>query len=315
MSETYHVRCLSRVMSPITHMDRAEGNEALIAREPVVTPAGVRYLPRLSGNALRHRMVREPLARYVATRWGLEGKLTLRQANFLFHGGTLSKSNARLDLSAIERVYRLFPSVHLLGGCLPDAILPGGMSALFGVLVCRENAERIRKLVPDGVDVPGNLRSAESFIGGYQYTRSDAARRGIVQPATEGDTESPGDSSLMIFSGQSVCVGAEFVHGFILQHVSILDLGALLLALDLWKQNGATVGGMSARGHGKLDTLIALDHGDGAEAVRRYVEHVDAVKDEGIAWLEETFAALAVAEKEKKKKGKAHATAESDGVA
>lgn len=312
---TYDVFCLSEALSPITHMSGNEGNESLVMREPVVTPEGVRWVPSLSGNSLRHKLVREPGARYLVDRWGLSGKLTLGQLNYLFHGGNLTEGGGRENTRRIADMQRLFPLTRLIGGSLPDQILAGSLHVWRGTLACRENAPRLMKMLPDGWGLPaGDLRPAEAFVEGYQYTRGDATKSipdmtmspefreaSSLEAAKRGDrgrweelvreADPPERSNLMIFAGQSVIAGAMFVHGFRLPHVSALELGALLCSLRLWTHAGGVVGGQSARGHGRLTMALHVAPSvDQDELVAAYVAHVDAAKDEAVAWLMEAFA-------------------------
>ena len=55
--ETYRITCLSEAITPISHMMGVSGNEALINREPVLHKGNTVYLPTISGNALRHKMI------------------------------------------------------------------------------------------------------------------------------------------------------------------------------------------------------------------------------------------------------------------
>lgn len=298
-------------MSPITHMDRTEGNEALLARQEIITPAGKRAIPKLSGNALRHRMIRAPLARHLVEACDLAGKLTMRQLNFLFHGGTLTDSSARQDTAGWAKARELLPMLRLLGGSLPDAILPGSLIVDAGWLVCRENHPRVQSRCPAGVDVPVNLRSAEDFVGGYQYTRSDAAKSAADLVARDAGA----DNSLMIISGQTVLPGAVFVHELIANHISDLEIGAMLLGLALWQQSGGTIGGQASRGHGRLQTDIVLpDDIDAGGLVEDYDAHVRANADDIGAWLTAAFATKAEKPTKGKKKGAKDATPEGDGA-
>lgn len=298
MSDTHTIHCLSRAVSRITHMDRVEGNEALIAREAVLTPAGMRFVPTLSANALRHRMIRGPGGRFLVERWDLAGKLDMRTLNFLLHGGSLTESTSRNDTRAVAEFYRLFPLYRLIGGSLPNAILPGSLNVGRGVLACAENAGRLRATVP--WDVPTNLRPAEYFVEGYQYTRSDVrnSSRDLIDP-----NEVAGDTQLMPFSGQAIVAGAVFVHDLIAQHVGPLELGALLLSLSLWCDAGGTIGGQSSRGHGRLDMSIHCPDLDGVKLIADYIAHVDSVREAAILWLLSAFGATEA--KPKKKKGAA----------
>ncbi len=302
MSNTYEVLCVAEAASPITHMSGSSGNESLVAREPVVTDRGVALVPCLSGNAIRHRFVREPGFRWLVDAYGLRGGLTLQQLNFLFHGGALTKGGGREDTRRIAEMQRLFPLVRLIGGCLPDQILAGSLNVWRGTLVCRENASYLKAVLPSEAMPDGVLRSSESFVSGYQYTRGDAAKSKIdLGPIMPEGTEV--DSNLMIFAGQAVLRGAAFIHGFTLPHVSEIELGALLWSLQLWQKAGGTIGGQAARGHGRLK-LSLLDFGGDVDALTTaYRDYALSVKDDAIEWLTAAFEA----KPEKPKKGKKEA--------
>ena len=213
-SRDYTVVCLSEAASPITHMQGVSGNESIVAREPVAGPRGVRYVPFLSGNAIRHRCVREPGFRWLVHEYALDGTLTLAQLNFLFHGGNLTEGGGRENTQRIADFQRLWPLGRLLGGTLPDQILSGSLMAWRGSLVCEENRSYLAAVLPDPSVLPDRLRAAEHFVSGYQYTRGDAAKTAATL-ATEDARKTAGDSAsnLMIFAGQAVTRGAAFVHG------------------------------------------------------------------------------------------------------
>ncbi len=292
MTTVFKVFCLSEVVSPLSHMMGVAGNEALIARTPVVTASGVVWVPRISGNALRHRAIREPGWRYLIQRYDLAGKLTLPQLNYCLHGGNLTEGGGRENLKRIADMQRIFPLSRLIGGCLPDQILAGSLDVWHGRLVCEEDRGGLQADLPDGWTLPVEpLRAAEHFVSGYQYTRGDAAKTASdMLPCAElnGHADEDRKSNLMIFAGQAVTQGACFLHGFTLKHVSRLELGSLLWSLRLWQAAGGTVGGQAARGHGRLKTSYHVD-ADGEDAVNEYLAHVDAVRDDAVAWLNDVF--------------------------
>jgi hypothetical protein len=288
------IHCLSTAASPVTHMARTAGNEAMIFRETVHVPGqGRRDVPAISGNSLRSLLVREPGAQVLVDRWGLAGEHGKRAMNFLFHGGTVNESTARQDPRRQAEFYRLFPLGRLLGGCLPDDFIPGHCKVDFGVLACRENGGRLASFAPafEGIaDLFGpQLRPAESFVGSWTYfrrgidqTRPDLA---AVSAGSEADPDSRG-----VFAGQCVIRGAVFLHRIHAERASDLEVGALLLSVATWAAAGGWVGGMSARGHGSLDTRVHLPDGvDAAACMAAYVDHVDAVRDDGVAWLRAAF--------------------------
>lgn len=300
MTQVYRVFCLSEAVAPITHMSGSAGNESIVMREPVVTARGIVWLPCLSGNAMRHRCVRDPGWRYLIDRYELAGELSLPQLNYAFHGGNLTEGGGRENLTRIADMQRLFPLSRLVGGCLPDQILSGSLDVWRGRLVCEENRAGLEADIPDGWELPIEpLRSAEHFVSGYQYTRGDAERTAsdlLPEVTDEGFLRGEardGKSNLMIFAGQAVTQGACFLHGFLLKHVSELELGALLWSLSLWQLAGGTIGGQAARGHGRLALSVFLNGTDSDNAVSAYLTHVEAVKDEAVAWLNDAFAARA----------------------
>jgi len=293
MSQTYHVRILHEAITPIAHMRGNEGNVSVINRQEVMTPAGLVKMPVLSGNALRHRMIREPLAEHLVEAWGLSGRVTWECLNFLYHGGNLTGSTGREDTQRIAKLCRLIPFVRLLGGTLPDQILCGSVSVSDGLLVCREFAPAIRALFPasSGWEVPDGLRCGEDYLGQYQHTRGDAAKTHPLRGPKEQGVDS--DTNLMIFSGETVVRGALFAQRISLRSVSDLELGAMLFALRQWQASGGTVGGQSSRGKGYLQSAWHVEQAyadhpapvDEDAPVAAYLNHVAAFKDEGVAFL------------------------------
>jgi hypothetical protein len=280
--KSYMIHCLSEAIGPITHMSGTAGNEGIVAREPVHTERGVMMVPYLSGNALRHRCVREPMALWLIDRYELRGKLSLLQLNFLLHGGNLTMSNAHENTRRIADMHEYWPMLSLCGGSLPDQILTGKLDCWRGTLVCQENRVSISRVMPE---LPGDrLLSCERFLSGYQYTRGDAKKTGLAK-----DRDDLDETNLMIYSGQAVTRGAMFHHGFVAKHVSEIELGCLLLSLRLWQANGGTIGGNARLGHGRLELSLVGIKDDGM-AVDAYVAHVDSVREKAIQWLDDAFA-------------------------
>ena len=279
-------------------MKGVEGNEALIARQPIDTPAGKRWVPWLSGNALRHRLIREPGGLWLIDALGLKGKLSLKQLNFIVHGGNLTESNGREDTARIAEMQFLFPLLRLLGGSLPDQILKGSLLMWGGRLVCEENRRHLD--LPDGYSWPDeSLKPAEHFVEGYQYTRGDGNKSTQWYDPESRDPEAK--SNLMIFSGQQVIPGAAFIHGFDIPHGSILETGCLFHSMNLWQDQGGSVGGMASKGHGRLKTTI-IGNFDPTEAIDIYIGHVKDNTEKCKEWLADVFAAKPL-KKEKKGKG------------
>jgi hypothetical protein len=238
-------------------------------------------------------MVREPGALHLVKACGLEGKLNIDQANYLFNGGSLSESSTTENLSRIAEMQKLLPLVRLLGGSLRNQVIGGSLIAQRGILVCEENRENIKKMLPENYELPKQrLRSCEDFIDHYQYTRGDVRVRNDASLLL-GEKNDDG-TNLMIYAGQSVIPGAVFYHGFIMQNVSVLEVGALINALYEWDALGGTIGGKIQIGHGKLQMSFWGEdfHGpelDAPELVKAYREHCHANKEKIVDWLMATF--------------------------
>jgi hypothetical protein len=295
--KTCKIHCLSKTLSMMTHMMGTAGNEAIINREKILSRGVIRDVPVLSGNAIRHRMIREPGALYLIRACGLEGKLTVDQANYLLNGGSLTESSTTENLSKIATMQELLPLYRLLGGSLRNQVIGGSLTVLRGLLVCEENREGISKVLPPGFDLPElPLRTCEQFIDGYQYTRGDARKRADADQILD-EKQDEIKTNLMIYNGENVIPGSYFYHGFILQNISPLEIGALLHSLDQWQINGSSMGGSARIGHGQLHADFFFQPGedffgnglDPEQLKADYVRHVETNKDRIVEWLNDVF--------------------------
>lgn len=287
---TYRMFLYSKARSPISHMMGVSGNEALIAREKIYIDSGVVEVPFLSGNALRHKMIREPGMKYLIGRYNLMKKLNIDQLNFMLAGGSLYESSVTDNLKIVSDMQRIFPLFKALGGSLRNQIVSGSMNISRGVLLCEENREIINQSLPEKYEkINFPIQRAESFVGNYQYTRGDA-RRDKDFDYFEAVDELNKPSNLMMYNGQTLVSNSVFLHDIILMNVSILEVGAIYDALCRWQRFGGVIGGQSRIGHGRLKTLIDISpEVDLEDARTKYLQHVDNVKEEAIIWLNETF--------------------------
>lgn len=227
------IHMISTALSPITHMHGTAGNVALLQREAVIDAFGkVCSVPCLSGNALRHVLVRVPAARFLCECAGLEG-MPYQLADLLFHGGRLTKSNP-LTASGTKDLLKCVPFLALLGGALPGQILEGCLKVSRGLLICSEASDIIERR--SGVRIQG-VGGAESYVGSYLYTRG----------AEENNPEAIADR--MIYEGECVRAGAKFYHTITVDSDDPLVIGCLLKALT---DASKDIGGMGRIGHGEL---------------------------------------------------------------
>lgn len=266
---------LSQSLSPITHQLGTVGNESIVNTEDVATPLGIRKVPVLSGNAIRHRVVRAPAADAFVEAADMSGKLSRDQLNVLYHGGLKREKNKKPSLKRIADFQRLFPVFDLLGACLPEAIVSGRMNVWRAILCCRENASRIAALTGEKFD--SEMPPASHYVSRWQYVRGKLDHREANAATDDFDED---DSKMMPFAGTCVVSGAWWMHGFDIPNEPLL-IGCLLDSIDRWTADGGTIGGQSSRGHGRLALSLVSDGGIDADAyVAEYREHLSANVDE-----------------------------------
>lgn len=293
---TCKINILSEALSPITHMMGVSGNESIINREKVLYNGSIVDVPVLSGNALRHKMIRETGSLYIVDQCGLRGRLTIDQANFMFTGGSLTESSTNDNIPIIAEMQKVSPLYRLLGGSLKNQIIGGSLFVSRGVLICQENKNIVSELCSDYELPDSDLLSAQHFVDKYQYTRGDASNQSGSSEIIS-DLECQDKKNLMIYSGEALVPGSMFYHDITLYNVSPLEVGAALHSLHLWQNSGGLVGGSTRVGHGRLKSSIWIDgltdwfgtDRDPLELVVDYVDHVNSHTDEFAQWLESAF--------------------------
>lgn len=280
------IHMLSTALSPITHMHGTAGNVALLQREAILGKDGQVYsIPCLSGNALRHSLVRASAAEYMCKAIDMP-LMPYQLADLMWHGGRLTKANP-LTASATKALLDSVPFLALLGGALPGQILQGCLKVSRGLLVCDEAADIIERR--SGVAVQ-NTHGAETFVGSYLYTRG----------AEENNPDAIQDR--MIYEGECVKAGAKFYHTMSLETASPLAIGCLLKALT---DASKDIGGMGRIGHGELHiewacTDIAV--GDERTLIDGYSDYLKQNADTVKSALMDLFDEPVKVETEEKKK-------------
>jgi hypothetical protein len=291
-----NIHCISKVLSSLTHMMGTAGNESLINKEKILYNDKIKDVPVISGNAIRHKFIREPGTLFLIDKLDLAGKLNIDQVNYMFYGGALTKSSINENMKSIAELQILFPLFRLLGGSLRDQIVAGSMICKRGVLICEENKKNINNHLPNEWKLTNDcLKMSDDFIKQYQYTRGDALKRKDASELLHKNIESS-KSNLMLYSGQTVIPGAMFYHGFILNKVSLLEVGSLFLALKTWSELGGTIGGQARIGHGLLNMRYFIEckeieiTDDKIDMyISNYEDHIIKNKEKCIQWLNENF--------------------------
>jgi hypothetical protein len=246
----------------------ARGSEALVylhwdANE--VWPEGSEILddnlPQISGNGLRHSIVREPSARHLWRYLELdpyeESQVPPRTKAMFFGGGNNRGSgSARLDDLAIA-IRKLYPSMDLLSSACDGGTLGKSALNVYNCIVCREYAGRILNPAAKTGMVHKSVRSLLDVETG-------------TRPATM-------DGDQMIYNQEVLSPGTQiFVRFAFESHTRPETIGALVTAADWWLDGFPAVAGRRAVGYG-LCRGQWLDEG---EEIRNrykqaYLEHLD----------------------------------------
>jgi hypothetical protein len=288
MTERNHCRiyAVSKQLSPLTHNQGAVGNETIIFAEQWVHGSEIVTVPAISGNALRHRCVRAPGAMHLIEELGISGKVKLEVLQFLFAGGSLTKGGAVTNVKRLTSLWNAIPLIRILGGSLPDQIVPGTLQVWRGLLVCEENRERLKSSVPTDW-LPADMRfyPAHRWYDSYQYTRTDPSK--ALADMIDVTPDEKATKIQMIYSGQTIGSGACWLHGYDLRGATEVDIGCLLHALSGWDE---TIGGMSGRGHGRMKTTYHIEpEVDVDGLIDRFKEHQHNRRDEAFNILDKEF--------------------------
>ena len=124
MPQTHILHLIIETLSPLTHMMGVNGNEALINREAIIYDGKICHVPAISGNALRHRLIRETGAYYIIGACNLAGKMNIDQLNYLFNGGSLVESSVSTNIKRIAEMQEVLPLTDYLEGVLEIRLLP-----------------------------------------------------------------------------------------------------------------------------------------------------------------------------------------------
>lgn len=206
-------------------------------------PAGqvVVEVPAISANSIRHELVREPAMLHLCQALGIDpafpGKSELPPGveALLYNGGNIEQgakepSNAHALAWAIREAY---PSLDLLGGVTDSFDLGESRLRVSAWLVCRENAAALA-----GSPAAGQLAA--------QVSACD-----LLDEITSTRQASPGGEGQMIMSTETLCAGAQILCRFTLAPFTpALTEGALVAALETWRELDATITGQRARGYG-----------------------------------------------------------------
>lgn len=237
--------------------------------------AQVVEVPCVTGNSLRHQIVREPAWLHLCQHLGIaeatpgQGQIPSGCEAIFYNGGNI-EAGAKQPSNVFSLAWRArenYPSLDLVGGVTDSFDLGESRLKVAGWLVCRENREALRG--SPAYDLPAASISVFDMLDEVTLTRQ-------ASPHGEGQ---------MIYTFETLAAGTQILCRLNLSPFTpLLTRGALVAAVDTFMANGANVGGQGSRGFGHCvgDWLTRPDDGDVRAQYEAYLtEH----KDELRAWL------------------------------
>lgn len=311
-TNNYKLLLVLRAIGPITQMSGRSGNELIINRSRLMHNGEVVGVPSISANSIRHAAVREPGGIWLIINYGLEGRISKDQLRLLINGGNnASKAGGAESLSLHVRLRDTLPLLGLMGCGLPDGPKPGTLRMSEAILLCDESKSFVES-VSDGIlEMPDWLRPARTCVGKWQHFRHDGTEQ-HASMLEEPDQDS--GHSGMIFSGEAIMPGALMFSEIRLENATERELGAFLWSLRLWQQGGGVVGGMSARGNGRTESMLYVFEGDDGplnldSIASDYAAHAMSVREDAVAILNEIYSNDKPAKEKKVTRKKKGATA------
>lgn len=204
--------------------------------------AQVLEVPAISGNSVRHQVLREPAWHHLAEHLGLtpgvpgEGAVPAAVEALFYNGGNIAAgakqpANSHRLAQDIRAVY---PTLDLLGGVVSTFDLGASRVQVAAWLVCSENAAALGERAGQ---LPAASLSAYDIIDDVTLTRQ-AGRTDLGQ---------------MIYSFEVLAAGTQvYVRLCLEPHTTELTHGALLAAVETYLTEAPVVGGMRARGFGQV---------------------------------------------------------------
>lgn len=199
-------------------------------------------LPAISGNSLRHNLLRAPAATRLLCELGLQPDreiVPIGVERFLYSGGNTqkgAKSPAAADLYE-AKAREMYPMIDALGGSTDQFVLTRSAVSVAGWIVCREN-NWITERRTDG-----DVRSDASIFD--LVTETTRTRSGIGGKDAE--------SGQMIFSYETLAAGTPVLVELNFQPFTReMTVGSMLQALRDWQAEGGFIGARSAQGHSRF---------------------------------------------------------------
>ncbi len=232
--------------------------------EAIVMP-----VPSISGNALRHCLIREPGANRLIQSLGLEpytdrdgDHLGLGITRFLYGGGQLAakaKAPSASDIYEAE-IRSRYPIVDAVGGSTDSWLMAESACKVAGWVVCEENNVATQ-----------SIAGVESKVSIFDYLSEETkTRTGIGGKDKE--------SGQMIFSYETLAAGLPLIVEILFNpFTQPLTIGAVWQAVHDWADEGGIVGGRSQIGHSRF--AMEVLQGSYELQGKAYLDYLEAERD------------------------------------
>lgn len=322
--QTTEYSFILRAASPISQLEKSEGNVGILHREQIVLPSGIkREVPVVSGNAMRHG-IREALANLTLDALGMLDRgsfKSVEELRFLYNGGAGSGSDGTIRIDEVRAMNQLVPSTAILGGTSRCMIHEGRIEVEPARLICSETEHQLapwqREALADykiasAVSYEAlstEYRHDESTSPRGRFLLTDEALRLLTErtarrerAAELGDEAEIEESKggMMPYSKQVVIAGSLWTWSVVAHTMTDLDEVTVKAGLSAFLRR-AVVGSGRRVAHGRFVVHAArgIDHLRPAEALRvmqagelasaeqeaPFVAHVRTRADEARAWL------------------------------
>jgi hypothetical protein len=232
--------------------------------EAIVMP-----VPSISGNALRHCLIREPGANRLIQSLGLEPytdrageHLGLGITRFLYGGGQLAAKAKAPSASDIyeAQIRSTYPIVDAVGGSTDSWLMAESACKVAGWVVCEENNVATQAIA-----------GVESQVSIFDYLSEETkTRTGIGGKDKE--------SGQMIFSYETLAAGLPLIVEILFNpFTQPLTIGAVWQAVHDWADEGGIVGGRSQIGHSRF-AMEVLQGSYGLQG-KAYLNYLEAERD------------------------------------
>lgn len=228
-------------------------------------------VPTVTGNSLRHQVVREPAYWHLMAALGLaeampgQGPVPPGVEAIFYNGGNI-EAGAKQPSNSFALAWRArarYPSLDLLGGVTDSFDLGESRLRVAAWLVCRENRHALAE--SDAADLPAASVSVFDLLDEVTMTRH-AGRVGVGQ---------------MIMTFETLCPGAQVLCRLSLAPwTPALTRGALEAAVHAYLADDSTIGGQAARGFGCVQGDLLSQPEDYHDCAGAYEAYLAANRDE-----------------------------------